>query len=122
MRLSNGWVQTACIAVLAICGSAPHAAAQVLYGSIVGSVSDASSAAIAGAEVTLTNKETGQSRKTATKHASEYGFPALSAGSYNITVANERVPEFHGKRNRSWHRPDRPRECSSSRRLDHSKR
>ena len=94
MKSGNGWVRWACVLTLAVSASAPQAAAQVLYGSIVGSVSDASSAAVSGAEVTLTNKATGQSRKTTTNSAGEYSFPALSAGTYNVTVTMSGFQNF----------------------------
>jgi hypothetical protein len=61
--------------------------AQVLYGSIVGSVTDASSSAVVGAEVNLTGAATGQSRKSKTNAAGEYSFPALTAGTYHVTVS-----------------------------------
>lgn len=77
----------ACGLALLFIGMAPHAAAQVLYGSIIGSVTDSSNAAVAGAEVTLANTETGQSRKATTNQAGAYSFPTLSAGTYNVTIA-----------------------------------
>ena len=75
------------ICASAFCLAGAHeAAAQVLYGSIVGSVTDSGNAAIAGAEVALANPATGQSRKTTANQAGEYSFPALSAGTYNVTI------------------------------------
>jgi hypothetical protein len=52
-----------------------------------GTVSDKTSAVIAKAEVTLTNKETGATRTAKTNGSGEYTFDVLSAGMYNIKVA-----------------------------------
>ncbi len=52
----------------------PHASAQVLYGSIVGAVTDASSAAIPGATVAIHQRETGQSRQTVTNQTGGFQF------------------------------------------------
>lgn len=51
------------LAVLLIALALPQMGkAQVLYGSITGNVTDSNGAAVAGATVTITHKETGQSR------------------------------------------------------------
>jgi len=55
-----------CFALVLVLLPPNEAQAQVLYGSIVGNVTDASDAAIVGATVTLTNKETNLSRETTT--------------------------------------------------------
>ena len=60
--------------------------AQVLYGSIVGNITDSSGASIAGATVVITNKETGQSRESATDASGSYEFPTVSAGTYSLKV------------------------------------
>jgi hypothetical protein len=59
-------------------------------------VTDASSAAVAGAEVTLSNAETGQTRKTSTNQAGAYSFPALSAGTYSVSIAMSGFQTFTG--------------------------
>src|ERR1039457_3539934 len=65
---------------------APRAAAQVLYGSILGSVLDASNAPVPGAEVLLAHLATGEERKSVTNPSGEYSFPSLAAGTYNVTI------------------------------------
>lgn len=69
--------------------TAGSANSQVLYGSIVGNVTDPSDAAIAGAEVTVVNTETNQSRRTTTDALGAYSMPTLQAGVYDIRVAKE---------------------------------
>jgi hypothetical protein len=71
--------------------------AQVLYGSIVGSVTDPGSAAIAGAEVTLANPTNGQSRRTTSNQSGEYSFPALSAGTYHVTITHPGFQTFSAR-------------------------
>jgi len=62
------------------------AAAQVLYGSIVGTVTDETGAAIPGATVTATHRETGASRDAVSDGAGAYRFPSVQTGTYTITV------------------------------------
>ncbi|MGH9937515.1 MAG: TonB-dependent receptor domain-containing protein [Blastocatellia bacterium] len=60
--------------------------AQVLYGSITGNVTDSSGAVVSGATVTITHKETGQSRESVTDAQGSYDFPTVQAGTYTIKV------------------------------------
>ena len=66
-----------------------EAAAQILYGSVVGNVKDPSDAAIGNASVVLTNKETNQERQTNTNDSGGYSFPTLQAGTYELKVSRE---------------------------------
>ena len=63
------------------------ALAQVLYGSVVGVVTDPSEAAVAGAAVTLTNKQTGQSREVVTDESGRYSLINILPGTYDLRVA-----------------------------------
>ncbi|MBI3697021.1 MAG: carboxypeptidase regulatory-like domain-containing protein, partial [Acidobacteria bacterium] len=54
--------------------------------SIFGSVSDAQAAMVPGANVTLTNIATGQSRTATTDSSGGYSFPLLPVGTYSVTV------------------------------------
>ena len=65
------------------------ALAQVLYGSIVGTVKDASSAAVPGAVVTVFNKETNQSRSSVTNDEGGYNFSTVQSGTYDVKVTKE---------------------------------
>jgi hypothetical protein len=59
---------------------------QTTYGSIAGAVTDPSGAAVAGAEVTLTNVGTSEKRTQTTKEDGLYLFPNLLPGRYRIDV------------------------------------
>lgn len=63
--------------------------AQVLYGSIVGNVRDATDAVVAGASVTITSMETRQSRHATTNELGIYSFPTVPAGTYQVAVSKE---------------------------------
>src|ERR1022692_3217903 len=55
-------------------------------GSIGGTVVDASQAAIAGSQVTLTNTETAQTRATSASDQGLFEFPDLPPGVYKVSV------------------------------------
>ena len=67
------------LALLALCGWPTPAGAQVLYGSLVGNVTDETGASIPGATVTITHRETAASRETVTDTAGVYRFPTVQA-------------------------------------------
>src|SRR5437773_7683465 len=78
----------ACLMLLGSMAAAPlHLQAQVLYGSIVGHVKDPSGAAVPGATVTITHKETNQSREAVTDEVGNYNFPTVQTGTYAIRVS-----------------------------------
>jgi hypothetical protein len=56
---------------------------------IIGQVSDASGAAVPGATVTVTNKETGLRRSASTDDSGRFNFPQLKPGTYTVTVETE---------------------------------
>src|SRR3954468_16904713 len=60
--------------------------AQVLYGSIVGSVTDASGAAMPGATVTIEQTETKLTRELVTDAGGVYHFTAVPSGTYTVSV------------------------------------
>lgn len=62
------------------------AAAQVLYGSIVGNVTDATGGALPGATVTITHLETKATREATTDESGAYRFPTVQTGTYTVTV------------------------------------
>src|SRR6185369_16868775 len=62
------------------------AAAQVLYGSIVGAIEDQTGSAVPKATVTITNKETGVTRAAAADDQGRYSLLSVQAGSYDLKV------------------------------------
>lgn len=60
--------------------------AQILYGGLVGNVTDATSAAVPGAKVTIVQVDTGTTRDTLTNDTGTYRFPTIAAGVYTVTV------------------------------------
>src|SRR5581483_3556988 len=87
-RSSIGHLMSVSLALAAlVILSAPQASrAQVLYGSITGNVTDAGGAVVPGPTVTITHKETGQSRDSTTDTNGSYDFPTVPAGTYSIRV------------------------------------
>ncbi len=71
----------------ALClGASASAHAQVLYGTITGTVTDASNAAIPNAKVTLTNQATGEERTTETSGSGNYQVRDLAPGPYSLAI------------------------------------
>jgi hypothetical protein len=66
---------------------ASPAKAQVIYGSIVGTVTDAQGANVPGATVTITNKETNLTRDTVSGAEGTYSLTNVQPGSYDVKVA-----------------------------------
>jgi Carboxypeptidase regulatory-like domain len=60
--------------------------AQVLYGSLTGTVTDASEAVLPNAQITVLETQTGVSQSQTTDSAGIYRFPALLPGSYKVTI------------------------------------
>lgn len=63
--------------------------AQVLYGSIVGNVTDKNGAAVSGATVKITNKATNQSREAAANEDGSFNFPTVQTGTWEVTVSKQ---------------------------------
>src|SRR5687767_9166058 len=87
-RRSLRWTGTITLAVALLLGlPSPRALdAQVLYGSIVGNVRDASGAVLPGATVVVTHDETKSTRETASDAAGAYRFSTVLPGTYTIVV------------------------------------
>jgi Carboxypeptidase regulatory-like domain/TonB dependent receptor len=75
----------AALALAALCVPAV-VIAQVLYGSLVGNVTDETGAAVPGATVTITNRDTGTTRDAVTDATGAYRFATVQPGTYTVTV------------------------------------
>ena len=85
------------LAVAGVCVLAHPANAQQLYGSIVGTVTDPSGAAVPDANVRATNTATGQVRETTTSGLGTYNLPALPAGMYDVAVSKNGFKSYESK-------------------------
>ncbi|HEY2934725.1 MAG TPA: TonB-dependent receptor [Acidobacteriota bacterium] len=85
-RLS-GWFAIACLVLMVFQSQINVVQAQVLYGSIVGNVRDQSQAAVPGATVTITSRDTNLSRETLTNDEGVYSFPTVQTGTYTMKVS-----------------------------------
>ncbi len=87
-RIPRAAVILFCLAVglMALSYTAPSAFAQVLYGSLVGTVSDPTGALIPNATITITNKATGQTKDATTDAAGNYSILDVLEGRYDLAV------------------------------------
>ena len=74
------------IVLLLLTGAPSSALAQVLYGSLLGNVTDETGSAVPGATVTITQRETRASHDAVTDSAGAYHFTLVQSGTYTITV------------------------------------
>jgi hypothetical protein len=89
-QLLLGWALLLCALMM----SMPAARAQVLYGSLTGTVTDSTGAVIPNTSVVLTNQGTAEARTITTNGAGEYIGRDLAPGTYSITV--QRAGAFAG--------------------------
>ena len=77
-----------------------QAKAQTLYGSVVGTVTDNTGAAVPDASVVITNTQTNDARTVMSDNGGVYTISTVPAGNYQATVTKARFPEFqdHGHR------------------------
>ncbi len=83
------WMQRLCafpVFLLLLNFSVQSSSAQVLYGSVVGTVEDPSGAVIPGATIALTNTETGAAREVVADDQGRYTAVNMPAGNYNLVV------------------------------------
>ncbi|HTP68771.1 MAG TPA: TonB-dependent receptor [Dongiaceae bacterium] len=85
-RFSRGLGLVVCLLMtLAFLGGA-ISSAQTFRGTILGTVTDSSGAAVPGASVTIKNTDTGLTRTVVTGDSGDYSVPELPIGNYTITV------------------------------------
>ncbi|MBI1895480.1 MAG: TonB-dependent receptor [Acidobacteria bacterium] len=84
-------ILTGALAVLSMPGAA---SAQVLYGSIVGNVADATGGSVPDATVSITQEATGLRRQTTTNLAGVFQFPTVPGGAYEVQVSKPGFTTF----------------------------
>src|SRR5215471_747666 len=90
MRLACVSRVVLCAWMLALLGAGvlvQPASAQVLYGSVVGTIEDQSGAVVPNATVTITNKQTGVTRETASDAGGRYSVVNVLPALYDIKVS-----------------------------------
>ena len=86
------------MALLAVLAGGTSSFSQVLYGSLTGTVTDATGAVVGGADVTAVETQTGVSQTAETDSAGIYRFSDLLPGSYKVT---RRLPAYRSVRRKS---------------------
>jgi Carboxypeptidase regulatory-like domain/TonB dependent receptor len=80
--------------ILLLASIAQRANGQVLYGSIVGNVTDASEAAVPGAVIKLTQTETNSMHEAVTNQAGAYVYNDAPAGTYSVSISKDGFQTF----------------------------
>ncbi len=83
IHIQRLWFSVLSLVVLAGLATVP-ASAQVLYGSLVGTVEDQSGAIVPNAKISITNKATGFSRDTVTDDGGRYSAVSIPGGNYTV--------------------------------------
>ncbi|HVC90739.1 MAG TPA: TonB-dependent receptor [Acidobacteriaceae bacterium] len=91
MTQQRSWFKYLSLTFLVLCCANVMCFAQLDRGTISGIVTDPSGAVVSGAKVTATNTAMGTQSSTVTNDSGIYSIPALSAGSYSVTVV---APSF----------------------------
>src|SRR6266850_1353081 len=112
------------LAILVVLSLAAAANAQTFRGTILGTVTDSSGLAVAGATVTVKNTDTGLLRTTQTTADGSYSVTELPIGTYAVTISQSGFGHRaapggdHVKRiGGSADKPDRPRHSRERPRL-----
>src|SRR5215469_10539917 len=74
--------------------SPQRAVAQVLFGSLVGNVTDASGAGIPGATVKITEEQTNDTRMAVTNDSGGYTISTVPAGHYQVEITKQGFRAF----------------------------
>jgi Carboxypeptidase regulatory-like domain len=74
--------------------TAPFAIGQVVTGTLTGTVTDSSGAAVPNATVTATNQGTGTTQSTTTTASGIYNIPYLAPGTYRVTIEVQGFKKF----------------------------
>src|SRR6266852_2227732 len=87
IRRLRGFLLGSVAALLLLCASPGKA--QTFRGTILGTVTDSSGAAVGGAKVTIKNTDTGLTREVTTSDDGSYVVPELPIGNYSVTVEKQ---------------------------------
>ncbi|MBI5281042.1 MAG: TonB-dependent receptor [Candidatus Solibacter usitatus] len=82
------------VTLLFLLGGVERAQAQVLYGTVVGTVRDSSLAVVPGAGITLTNQETNQTRTATASAVGEFLFTNVLPGAYTLSIKAQGLQPF----------------------------
>ncbi len=83
-----------CFGVIVACVQPELARAQVLYGTMVGNITDPSKAVIPGAAISAQNRNTNQTHETVSNASGSYTFTNLQPGVYTLKVALQGFKEY----------------------------
>ena len=94
----GGWLRSfiwACAFFLCLLMFMSHQAkAQTLYGSVVGTVTDNTGAAVPDANVVITNTQTNDARTVASDNGGVYTISTVPAGNYLVTITKQGFQSF----------------------------
>ena len=88
----NSWMAVALAATIWLLPT--PAAAQALYGSLTGTIADATGAAVPGATVTIRNEDTGLELSAVTDGTGTYTIRNIAGGSYTLKASLQGFKEF----------------------------
>ena len=94
MRIQTTIWVSAMLLVALVVGLSQPAYAQVLYGSIIGTITDETGAVVPGASVSVMNTATGASQEVTTNEVGIYRITNVFAGNYDLTVTSEGFRPF----------------------------
>src|SRR5918993_4502423 len=92
LRILASWIGASLI--VSLCAWPTPAAAQALYGSLTGTITDTSGAAVPGATVTIRNEDTGLELSAVSDETGTYTIRNITGGTYTLKAALQGFKEF----------------------------
>ncbi len=90
-------LSTCLVALVALWLATPPTNAQILYGNLVGTVTDPSQGAVVNATVTISNKATGYTVEQKTDERGAYDFRNIPPGTYNVKISASGFSNYEAK-------------------------